>query len=176
MLTLAATREDHLVRPPQLPPAAARQVVRSLLNNGLVEEVSAPIEDAVYVWRTHEDETAVMLRTTEAGLAASGEVLAPAQTSSAPTLEAFTAQVTDFLHEEGWERWAASEDEAKLMIEDGLANGRSATLVADDIIAWLEEREGEQGEEDDDEDAAGAADTGTGAGDAPDAAPATRPP
>ena len=48
VLTLAATRDDHLARPPQLPIAAARQVIRSLLNAGLVEEVPAPIDDAVY--------------------------------------------------------------------------------------------------------------------------------
>jgi hypothetical protein len=153
MLTLAATREDHLVRPPQLPPAAARQVVRSLLNNGLVEEVSAPIEDAAYAWRTGEDATALILRVTEAGLAAIGE--APALEAASPdqtvdvftqhqTVDAFSQQVTEFLYDRGWERLAASEDEAKTMIEDGLANGRSAVLVAGDIIAWLEEREAEQ--------------------------------
>ena len=71
MLTLASTREDHLVRPPQLPAAATRQVVRSLLNNGLVEEVPAPIEDAGYVWRMADDRT-LMLRATEDGLAAVG--------------------------------------------------------------------------------------------------------
>ena len=46
LLTLAATRGDHLIQPPRLPIAAARQVVRSLLNAGLAEEVPAPIEDA----------------------------------------------------------------------------------------------------------------------------------
>ena len=51
MLTLAATRGDRLVRPPELPAAAARQVVRSLLNNGLVEEVPAPTDDPACVWR-----------------------------------------------------------------------------------------------------------------------------
>jgi hypothetical protein len=39
LLTVAATRGDHLIRPPKLPIVAARQVVRSLLNAGLVEEV-----------------------------------------------------------------------------------------------------------------------------------------
>ena len=38
-LTFAATHADHLVRPPKLPAAAARQVIRSLLQRGLVEEV-----------------------------------------------------------------------------------------------------------------------------------------
>ncbi len=45
MLTLAATREDRLVCPPTFPAAARLQVVRSLLNNGVVEEVPAPIDD-----------------------------------------------------------------------------------------------------------------------------------
>jgi hypothetical protein len=46
LLTAAATRGDHLIRLPRLPVAAARQVVRSLLNSRLAEEISAPIEDA----------------------------------------------------------------------------------------------------------------------------------
>jgi hypothetical protein len=49
VLTLAATRTDHLVRLPLLPVAAARHVARSLLKAGLVEEVPAPIDDAAYV-------------------------------------------------------------------------------------------------------------------------------
>jgi hypothetical protein len=73
VLTLAATRDDHLARPPQLPIAAARQVIRSLLNAGLVEEVPAPIDDAVYTWRDGEDGGPLMLRATPAGLARVGE-------------------------------------------------------------------------------------------------------
>jgi hypothetical protein len=42
VLTFATTHADHLVRPPKLPAAAARQVIRSLLQRGLVEEVPAP--------------------------------------------------------------------------------------------------------------------------------------
>ena len=61
MLTLAATDPDRLVRPPRLPAAAARNVVRSLLNNGFVEEVPAPIEDAEYHWRTDDDGSIGML-------------------------------------------------------------------------------------------------------------------
>ena len=37
MLTLASTREDRLVYPPTLPGAASPQVVRSLLNAGMIE-------------------------------------------------------------------------------------------------------------------------------------------
>ena len=73
MLTLAATREDRLVRPPQLPVAAARQVVRSLLNNGFVEEVPAPTDDPAYVWREIADGTKLALRATGLGLTAIGD-------------------------------------------------------------------------------------------------------
>ena len=71
-LAIAATRSDYLVRPPQLPIAAARQVVRSLLRRGLVEEVGALIQDATYAWRTNHDGTALMLRATAFGLAQVG--------------------------------------------------------------------------------------------------------
>jgi hypothetical protein len=68
MLTLAATRRDHLVQPPELPIAAARSVVRSLLGHGLVEEVPAPGDDTSPIWRTDEGGAAVSLRATESGL------------------------------------------------------------------------------------------------------------
>jgi hypothetical protein len=48
----AATRDDHLIRRPRLPVAAARQVIRSLQAAGSAEEVPAPIEDGEYAWRT----------------------------------------------------------------------------------------------------------------------------
>ncbi len=70
MLTLAATREDRLVRPPELPAAAARQVIRSLLNNGLVEEVLAPTDGPAYIWRETEGGMTLVLRVTDQGLAA----------------------------------------------------------------------------------------------------------
>jgi hypothetical protein len=54
LLTLAATRGDHLIRPPQLPIAAARQVVRSLLNARLVEQVPALVHDTGYPRRTSD--------------------------------------------------------------------------------------------------------------------------
>jgi hypothetical protein len=52
LLTAAAMRADHLIALPKLPVAAARQVIRSMLNAALVEEVPAPIEDATFAWRT----------------------------------------------------------------------------------------------------------------------------
>ena len=69
VLTLAAERDNHLVRVPQLPAAAARQVIRSLLNSGLVEEIPAPVEDADFAWRTADGGAALMLRATASGLA-----------------------------------------------------------------------------------------------------------
>lgn len=69
VLTLAMEREDHLVQLPQLPVVAARQVVRSLLSAGLVEEIAAPTEDADFAWRDAEDGGPLMLRATSAGLA-----------------------------------------------------------------------------------------------------------
>ena len=74
VLEHAATREDHLVRPPSLPAAARQKVVRSLLNRGLVEEVPAPITDIAYTWRIGEDGAILMLRATPTGLGAIGLV------------------------------------------------------------------------------------------------------
>ena len=73
LLTVAATRCDHLIRPPRLPIAAARQVVRSLLNAELAEEVPAPIDDAGYGWRTSKDGGVLVLRATALGLAQLGD-------------------------------------------------------------------------------------------------------
>jgi hypothetical protein len=69
LLTAAAMRDDHLIQLPRLPVAAARQVIRSLLNAGLAEEVPALINDAAYAWRTGEDGGVLMLRATMLGLA-----------------------------------------------------------------------------------------------------------
>src|SRR4051794_27812108 len=69
LLTAAALRDDHLIQPPQLPAAAARQVVRSLLNAGLAEEVPAVIDDVSYVWRQGDDGSDLMLWATTFGLA-----------------------------------------------------------------------------------------------------------
>jgi hypothetical protein len=69
LLTAAAVHDDHLIRPPQLPVAAARQVVRSLLNAELAEAIPAPIDDAGYVWRQRDDGSDLVLRATTFGLA-----------------------------------------------------------------------------------------------------------
>jgi hypothetical protein len=46
VLILAASRDDHLVQLLRLPVAAARQVIRSMLNAGLVEELPTLVDDA----------------------------------------------------------------------------------------------------------------------------------
>ena len=140
MLTLATTREDRLVRPPQLPAAAARQVVRSLLNNGLVAEMTAPSDESAYLWRQTEDGTMLMLRATDRGFAAIGET-APAETMDLAT---FTQAVVAFLEEDGCLPELAIEEEPRTVIQDSHTNGRSAALTAGDILAWLEEREGQE--------------------------------
>jgi hypothetical protein len=55
LLTAASAHYSHLIQPPRLPAAAARQIVRSLLNTGLAEEVPALIDDQGYVWRQGDD-------------------------------------------------------------------------------------------------------------------------
>jgi len=139
MLTLASTRPDRLVRPPQLPTAAARQVVRSLLNNGFVEEIQAPIDDPAYTWRTTDDGTVLMLRATGSGFAAIGVSPTPCEVPS--TIEAFTRQVLGFLAEEGCDATILEEADVQTMVEDGFANGRPAGRVAGDILTWLAEAE-----------------------------------
>jgi hypothetical protein len=68
VLTLAATSNDHLVQLPHMPVAAARQVVRSMLKAGLVEELPALVDDARYKWRTTENGEVLGLRATALGL------------------------------------------------------------------------------------------------------------
>jgi len=103
VLTLAAARDDHLVRFPQLPVAAARQVVRSLLSAGLVEEIPAPIEDADFTWRNGEDGEALMLRVTAAGLTRIGEpetasvTVVDAEGADAPVNDAPISEGSDTL-------------------------------------------------------------------------------
>jgi Protein of unknown function (DUF3489) len=86
LLIAAAMRDDHLIQLPRLPVAAARQVVRSMLNAGSAEEVPAPIDDAAYAWRTGEDGGVLMLRATAPGLAGvaerEGKAAAPISTSA----------------------------------------------------------------------------------------------
>ncbi len=137
MLTLAATRPDRLVRPPQLPTAAARQVVRSLLNNGFAEEIPAPIEDAAFTWRTSDDAATLMLRATAAGLTTAG--VTPALAETPQTIAAFMQEVIGFLAEEGCNATILEETEARTVVDDGFANGRPAARVAGDILAWLAE-------------------------------------
>jgi hypothetical protein len=73
LLTAAAMRDDHLMRPPKLPITAARQVVRSLLNAGLAEVAPASIGAPDFVWRTGDDGKELVLRVTALGLGRIGE-------------------------------------------------------------------------------------------------------
>ena len=91
VLTFATTRTDHLVRPPKLPAAAARQVIRSLLKGGLVEEVPAPIEDTAYTWRTNEDGATLMLQATALGLARIAEAAGTREVPMTDEAAAFAA-------------------------------------------------------------------------------------
>jgi DNA-binding NarL/FixJ family response regulator len=144
ILTLAASREDRWVRPPNLPIAAARQVVRSLLNHGLVEEVTRVGGDPSDTWRTTADGTAVVLKATDAGLTAIGEAVVPeAEAPGQDAIAAFTQAVTAVLAQEGCNETILEAAEAQTMINDGFANGRDAALVAGDILAWLAELEEE---------------------------------
>jgi hypothetical protein len=47
LLTAAAARDDHLIRPPELPAAAARQVVQSLLCQVVVGPVCGQIHQII---------------------------------------------------------------------------------------------------------------------------------
>jgi hypothetical protein len=69
LLTAAAMRNDHLVPFPKLPVAAARQVVRSLLNAGFAEDVPVPINHPGCGWRTGMDGGVLALRATALGIA-----------------------------------------------------------------------------------------------------------
>jgi hypothetical protein len=66
VLTLATTRDDHLIRPLHLPIAAVRQVARSLLKAGLAEEIASQVDDE-YVWRISDGDRTLMLRATGLG-------------------------------------------------------------------------------------------------------------
>jgi hypothetical protein len=69
LLAAAAMRNDYFIALPKLPVAAARQVVRSLLNAGFAEEVPAPlVGDPGYAWRTGEDGDVLVLRATPLGI------------------------------------------------------------------------------------------------------------
>jgi hypothetical protein len=95
VLTLAATRNDRLIRPPRLPVAAVRQVVRSLLNAGLANEVPTLIDDAGFARRAGGDGGLLMLRATELGLARLGEGEAGSPTPKPVAAEAWETTGAD---------------------------------------------------------------------------------
>ncbi len=132
VLEHAATRKDHLVRPPSLPAAARQKVVRSLLNRGLVEEVPAPVTDGAYAWRTGEDGVVLMLRATPIGLAAIGLVDA-GSLQEAPT-DAPTWP--DTATEDAVAREAASVADA---LDTAPARGSLRQAVQAVLAAWTDE-------------------------------------
>jgi hypothetical protein len=75
LLTAAANRRDLLLQVPELPIAAARQVLRSLLNSGLAEKISSSDADPGYAMETSPVSDArggdVARRTTESPAATS---------------------------------------------------------------------------------------------------------
>src|SRR3954471_16891363 len=81
LLTAASAHDGHLIQPPRLSAAAARQIVRSLLNAELAAEIPAPAEDAGFAGRQADDGSDLMLRATDLGLACirdpEGSVSAP---------------------------------------------------------------------------------------------------
>jgi hypothetical protein len=104
LLTSAAMRDDHLIHLPRLPVAAARQVIRSLLNARLAVEVPAQIDDAAYAWRTGENGGVLMLRATMHGLArvAADEGPSPESVSDGTVVEAAAQQLATIgTHAEG---------------------------------------------------------------------------
>jgi hypothetical protein len=84
VLALAATSDDHLVHLPRLPVAAARQVIRSMLNAGLIEELPAATVDLAHVWRTGQHGEVLALRATALGLARVAEGASAAIAASVP--------------------------------------------------------------------------------------------
>jgi len=135
VLEHAATREDHLVRPPALPAAARQKVVRSLLSKGLVEEVPAPISDGAYAWRTDEDGVPQMLRATPTGLAAIGLVDASSlqeAPTDAPTLP-------DTAEEDAVAREAAALADALDAAPTAPARATLRQAVEAVLAAWIDE-------------------------------------
>ena len=117
MLTTAVTHADRLIQPPKLPAAAARQVVRSLLRNGLAVEIPATLGNAIHVWRTSEDGTGLTLRATDQALAAMGDI-APAAASEPAPLVTSTQAVTECRSQAGCAATITSETEAPLLGTD----------------------------------------------------------
>jgi hypothetical protein len=69
LLTAAAGRGDHLIQPPHLPIAAARQVARSLLGSGFAQEAPTSDEAADLGWPVGDGARSLLLRATTSGLA-----------------------------------------------------------------------------------------------------------
>jgi hypothetical protein len=109
LLAFAATRDDHLILPPRLPIAAARQVARSLLGSELAEEVPASGNAADLAWPVGDGGGALVLRATAVGLA---RIVVDAETTT-------TTVVTGMMTEA-----------QPMVMQTGSGTGKEATAVA----------------------------------------------
>jgi hypothetical protein len=109
LLNFAATRDDHLILPPRLPIAAARQVARSLLGLELAEEVLASGKAADLAWPVGDGGGALVLRAAAVGLA---RIAVGAETTAAAVTTAHLADPGGGALLQGvaahvWRPWAA---------------------------------------------------------------------
>ena len=109
LLAVASTRDDHLILPPRLPIAAARQVARSLLGLKLAEEAPASGKSADLAWPIGDGGGAVILRATAVGLAG---ILIDAETT---TVTVETGTMTEA---------------RSMVLHTGSGTGNEATAVA----------------------------------------------
>ena len=116
ILSQASRHEALLAVAPKTLPAAARQAVfRSMLKNGLLEELAAPVEYRGLGWRQDEDMTWVVLRITDDGLRAIGVGMGePIDLGSEPR-ELMDAEIEEelALQQEALDADNAAEDELR---------------------------------------------------------------
>jgi hypothetical protein len=109
LLAVAATRDDHLILPPRLPVAAARQVARSLLASELAERVPVSGNAANLAWPVGDGGGALVLRAPAVGLA---RIVVDAETTT-------TTVVTGMMTEA-----------QPMVLQTGSGTGNEATAVA----------------------------------------------
>lgn len=115
ILSQASQHEALLAVAPKILPAAARQAVfRSMLKNGLLEELPTPVEYLSLAWRQDEDGAWIALRITDDGLRAIGvDIQAPSELGS-ELRELTEAEVE---HELALQQEALdADDEANMMV------------------------------------------------------------
>lgn len=145
LLTCAASRPDHLMHSPQLPVAAARQVVRSLLKAGFVQEVPASKGDPTDAWRIDADGVPVRLQATPLGLAAIGttpgtdlsppseaviKTLKPVNTATAETAAPDTGTAIAIRRDPGANRHPRTTKQARVIAMLRRSEGASGPAIA----------------------------------------------